>query len=1144
MSSTDRQNRLLVTEDWKRVYQSFRNADFKAYDFDTLKRTMITYLRENYPEDFNDYIESSEYVALIDMIAFLGQNLSFRIDLNARENFIELADRRESVLRLARLLSYNASRNKAAEGLLKVESIKTTEDIIDSNGNNISRQTVLWNDSTNSDWYEQFVRILNAALPTTNKFGRPVSKATIDNIPTQKYRVNGASSDIPVFRFQKSINGKNLPFEVTSCELTDSEILEEPPLPGNNVGFVYRDDNRGFGSSNTGFFFKFKQGILEDGAFNISAPATNQTVSIDAVNINNEDVWLYGLNSSGIETTLWTKVDSVKGNNVLYNNLTSSQKNIFGVLTKLEDRVDLIFSDGVFGNLPQGSFRTYFRVSANEELNITPASMQKINIDVDYISANNTEETLSFELALKYSVLNAAASETNDSIKQNAPAVYYTQNRMVTGEDYNIVPLTVSQEIVKTKSINRVSSGISRYFDLVDATGKYSKTNIYGSDGILYKEYFTDKQGFTFSTRNDIENILLSTVEPILAGKYIRNFYFDKFLRIDFSLSEYLWKQKETKTNQSTGNFADGALQNLPLKTGSFTSTNLKYLTIGTLVKFAPRAGYVFQTDEDNKQVIRGTELKENQVEYLWTKIVSIKNQGDAEGDILLNDVIPTDAVLQELIPALTTTIPDDVKTQMINRIFVYKTFGLRYDYLTERWRVVTENNVNFADDFGLGRAGDNSNQSLDASWLLLFETNGESYTISTRSMRYVFESDAEVRFYFDNRDKIFDPKTGQSLIDNINILSINKKLDDTSTYNFTKDFRWEVSNSFRDSEGYVSSKKVEVSFFDSDDDGVVDDPDIFEQIVLPNINSDDKYVFLEKYNPSSDVDDYKYVDSSKFYIVPNLSIGTSAYNTGDIFFALDTKSFYVLNGNNFDITNDYRAYVGRDKIKFHYIHNADESYRIDPSSTNIIDTYLLTKTYDTEYRKYLAGDLTLLPLPLSSDQLFLNFGQTINQQKSISDEVIYHSVKYKPLFGSKADTDLQAKFKVVKNDDIVMTDNQVKAEVITYINEFFALENWDFGDTFYFQELAAYVMNRLTPNIKQIVIVPTSANQVFGSLFEIKAEADEIFISAAEVDDVEIISGVTATRLKAQGDVITADTNSAVGVQSGATNLTIGGYE
>ena len=93
MSVTNRQNRLLLAEDWKRVYQTFRNADFRSYDFDGLRRTMIAYIRDNYPEDFNDYIESSEYLALIDLIAFLGQNISYRIDLNSRENFLEFISR-------------------------------------------------------------------------------------------------------------------------------------------------------------------------------------------------------------------------------------------------------------------------------------------------------------------------------------------------------------------------------------------------------------------------------------------------------------------------------------------------------------------------------------------------------------------------------------------------------------------------------------------------------------------------------------------------------------------------------------------------------------------------------------------------------------------------------------------------------------------------------------------------------------------------------------------------------------------------------------------------------------------------------------------------------------------------------------------
>ena len=166
MSSTDRQNRLLVAEDWKRIYQSFRNADFQSYDFENLRRVMISYIRENYPEDFNDYIESSEYLALVDLIAFLGQSIAFRVDLNARENFLELAERRDSVLRLARLLSYNAKRNKAANGFLKFTSVQTTEAIIDSNNRNLSGATVTWNDATNANWYEQFINLEKPMLKT------------------------------------------------------------------------------------------------------------------------------------------------------------------------------------------------------------------------------------------------------------------------------------------------------------------------------------------------------------------------------------------------------------------------------------------------------------------------------------------------------------------------------------------------------------------------------------------------------------------------------------------------------------------------------------------------------------------------------------------------------------------------------------------------------------------------------------------------------------------------------------------------------------------------------------------------------------------------------------------------------------------
>ena len=260
MASTERQNRLLLAEDWKKVYQSFKYADFQSYDFDNLRRTMINYIRQNYPEDFNDYIESSEYIALIDLIAFLGQNLAFRSDLNARENYLETAERRESVLRLARLVSYNSKRNQPANGLLKIESISSTEDIFDSNGTNLNGQTVIWNDATNADWYEQFIKIINSALPADNKFGKSIKKETIDSVITEQYRLNSISNtSLPIYSFSKTIDNLTTNFEIVSTSIDNNSIYEEEPLPGNRLAFLYRDDGQGSGSNNSGFFLHFRQ---------------------------------------------------------------------------------------------------------------------------------------------------------------------------------------------------------------------------------------------------------------------------------------------------------------------------------------------------------------------------------------------------------------------------------------------------------------------------------------------------------------------------------------------------------------------------------------------------------------------------------------------------------------------------------------------------------------------------------------------------------------------------------------------------------------------------------------------------------------------------------------------------------------------
>jgi hypothetical protein len=1150
MSATNRQNRLLVAEDWKRVYQSFRNAEFQSYDFDNLRRTMINYLRENYPEDFNDYIESSEYLALIDMIAFLGQNLSFRIDLNARENFIDLAERRESVLRLARLLSYNVKRNQAANGLLKIDSIQTTESVIDANNVNLAGQTIVWNDPSNENWYEQFIKVMNAGLPVNNTFGRPTKSDTVSGIPTEQYRFNALNTDTPVYSFSKTVEGANTTFEVVSTDIVNGEIVEEPPLLSNNLAMLYRDDGRGAGSTNTGFFAHFRQGTLDQGVFTVDQPVPNQIISVDARNVNNTDVWLYKIDSTGAETEFWTKVDAVEGNNIIYNSLSKKIRNVYAALTKADDRVNLIFSDGTFGNLPSGQFRVYYRSSANRRVSIQPSEIQAVTVVIPYLSRNGTVEEATLRMSLKVTVDNGSSTETNESVKTNAPSTYYTQNRMVTAEDYNVAPLGVSQEIVKVKAVNRTSSGISRYFDLIDTSGKYSTVNLYGKDGVIYKQALAEKTKFTFRTQTDIEGVIINTIESLIKDRKVLNFYYENFPKILTADLSAMWVQETSGTNSSTGFLqdVDGQLYSV----GPFATNSLKGFTVGTLCKFIPLEGEYFTASGESlpgdATNIAGAIL------YKWTKVVSVEGRGttvtDGMGPIQFNDVIPATARLVEIRPALATAITNDVKTQIVDQTFSFNTFGLRYDVAQQQWRLIANTNVDIDSSFSTGRQGDATAQNLDASWLLLFQTNGETYTITYRGLRYVFESKDEIKFYYDSSDTIYDSNLGQIVKDKIQIMSINAQPG--STLPFTVDHDWEIIEEFRDKEGYVDTNKIQIGFYDSDADGVVDDIDVFNVIVGEDtVAFDKKFIFHRAYQNTDGVEDFQYVDQE----ASNITVVETETDIGpygliadaSVFYIVDRDTFRVLDAANLTLapTSDYRAYVGRSDIKFYYLHAADANSRIDPAVSNIMDMYILTRTYDTAYRRFLQGAMATAPLPPSSDSLFLSFGNELKKIKSISDEVIYHPVKYKVLFGSKANEDLRATFKIVKNPDLVVNDNDVKTRVIEAISQYFALENWDFGETFYFSELSTYVMNQLAPDMVSFVIVPVQQSQSFGSLYEIRSESDEIVINGATVDDVEIIDAITATRLQASGNVVTASAETIVGVASSAlaTNTTSGGF-
>ena len=270
--------------------------------------------------------------------------------------------------------------------------------------------------------------------------------------------------------------------------------------------------------------------------------------------------------------------------------------------------------------------------------------------------------------------------------------------------------------------------------------------------------------------------------------------------------------------------------------------------------------------------------------------------------------------------------------------------------------------------------------------------------------------------------------------------------------------------------DGYVDPTKVIITVADPENDRVPNDPEMFTELVGATT--------LDLTTKTFDKNDY-----------------TVPAETGDVI---------------------AETYPGRKDLKFQWKHVALENLRIDPSVTNIIETYILTNTYDTLFRTWLTTDGKEItrPLPANPAQLKIDYA-ALEQYKASSDHILYFPAKYKILFGASADHGLRAKFKVVKTAGTSLTDNEVRAKAIEKINEFFAIENWDFGETFYFTELSTYIHKEMTGDVASIVIVPQDAPSLFGNLFQITPEPDELFISSAKVADVQIIDQITATNLR-----------------------------
>lgn len=961
-----------IAENWERAYDAFQQINFKAWDYNSIKESLVDYMKLYYPEDFNDYIESSELIAILELFAYIGELLAYRIDLNSHENFISTAERKESVLRLAKFISYNASRNLTPRGLVKITSIRTTEQVVDSNGRDLTNKTILWNDPDNPNWKEQFTLVMNKVLQ--QKFGSvlPSDRVQVQDVLFELYTLKNRALSSNVLNYSITVSDNTFPMELVSSELSEFGPKEKRPENNQQLNILYLQDGLGDSSDNTGFFFFTKQGILRKETVEFDGVLPNQSIKIDDENINNTDVWVNQIDPETKEIISgdeafgeprqgeWEQVDIANTQNILFN--TSPNRNKYEIETQDNDTIRLLFGDGNFSSIPNGTFNVWYRVSSDEFINnttiIPKSAIQGKSTSFKYTGQDDRTYNFTFSFSLFNPIQNEAPSESIEHIRNIAPSVYYTQDRMVNSRDYNEFMLK-DNSILKLRSINRTFAGDSKYIGWHDPKSYYENVKMFGDDLILYYNTRQMEQTILSSDLPSTDGGLNIPIVNTLINNYIEpllknNSLFNTLILDGLSLSDYSDNFNSIERNDLTS-----ALINLIL-----SGPNVIYLSYNI------------------------NEQDQSQNEWSITPI----------------------------------TEPED-------------------------WQISIES------------------QSND-SWLITYKvTELTSYS-------------NEIDFVVNNSgEKVLTVDTLNAQRDEIVILKANVGKDNLP---LDQNYGFQI----------IRGSEIDVGI----------------QTGLCNYNSlivMPKGITMSGLPENFDLD---YLIPEDSYVYFSRSDENSPWEVEQYRPELDQLIE--------DEPNLFKKERGIDDVNFLWMHRTPRYHLVDPAASNIIDSYIITRGYHRALKSWLNEFTSNEPSKPTPFQLRSDYGHLIDS-KMISDTLILHPGNIKLIIGNKASEELRASLKVIKSEHSAMSDNRLKTEIVSIINEYFDINKWNFGQPFYFTDMSSMIHNRLNADINSIVLSPRQSTHAFGSLFQVLCKESEIIQPDISTDDIEIVESLDPETLK-----------------------------
>ena len=424
-----------------------RDVKYLSKDFASFRKNLIEYSKSYFPKTYSDFNESSPGMMFIEMASYVGDILSYYIDDSLKESLMLYAEDKQNVIALAKYLGYTPK--VTAPAIVKMSVYQ----LVPATGMGADVKP-------DSDYY---LRIKEGMIIESSKSNTKFRTTELldfneeDDREITVYQRNQSTNEPTQYLIKKYINAisaelKTITFDFGSTPVNFSKVQ----LADKNVIDVYdvRDSN-----GNKWYNVPY----LAQEMVYVDYPTSEQTDK-DLAQFKDSVSSILRVQKTSRRFT--TTINEDNTTSVIFGGGTSTNdetlvpnfKNVGLGLNSSIDRLSESFDPSNFlktqsyGQAPTGKFTISYLVGGGVKSNTSKGeltSIRRIEFDDDTKTFSQNDVGLYNQMKSSVGVDNeepatgGRGAETIDEIRENALAMFGSQNRAVTRKDYQVRALSL-----------------------------------------------------------------------------------------------------------------------------------------------------------------------------------------------------------------------------------------------------------------------------------------------------------------------------------------------------------------------------------------------------------------------------------------------------------------------------------------------------------------------------------------------------------------------------------------------------------------------------------------------------------------------------------------------------------------------------